>query len=85
MVIRLPETKSEQIFINQAVGVIKVIVPEGNRIAVDAQNGLSRVVFPSDFELEDGYYASPKTTVSNADFVIVIEQAVGMVTVEYSR
>jgi hypothetical protein len=85
MVIRLPELKSEEIFISQAVGVIKVVIPEGISVAVDAQNGLSRVVFPPDFELDDGYYSTPRASASNADLVMVIEQALGLVTVEYSR
>ena len=85
LVVRLPETDSEDIYIQQAVGVIKVYIPEGMKVAVDAKNGLSKVTFPSDFELEEGYYTTPKTSAAAADLVIVIEQAVGFVTVEYYR
>ena len=85
LVVRLPETESEEIYIQQAVGVIKVYVPEGMKIAVDAKNGLSKVTFPTDFELDEGYYTTPKTRAANADLLIIIEQAVGFVSVEYYR
>jgi len=85
LVVRLPEMDSDQILIKQAVGTILIQIPKNVNVAVDAQNGLSKVDFPADFELEDGYYVSPGTSKSNADLVIVVEQAMGLVNFIYSR
>jgi cytochrome c oxidase subunit IV len=85
MVIGLPEMVSEDVLLKQGVGVIAVEIPEDVRIAVDAQNGLTSVRFPGDFELEDGYYTTPGTTRTNADLLIVVEQGVGLVTFQYAR
>jgi hypothetical protein len=85
LVVHLPDDEIDNVKIKQAVGVIYIQLPKGARIAIDAQNGLSKVNFPSDFELEDGYYVNPGTTRSNADLVIVVEQAIGLVNIQYSR
>jgi hypothetical protein len=85
MVIRLPERSSGDIHIKQAVGLIQVTIPEEIRISVDAQNGLSKVDFPRDFELDDGFFSSPGATPNNADLVIVVEQAIGLISFEYAR
>jgi hypothetical protein len=85
MVVDLPETITEEVLLKQGVGIIEVEIPEGVRIVVDAQNGLTRVNFPRDFELEDGYYASPGATRTNADLVITVEQGVGLVSFQYGE
>lgn len=85
MVVRLPEMDSDQVLIKQAVGTIHVQLPRDQKILIDAQNGLSKVDFPSDFELEDGYYVSPGANEDNGDLFIVVEQAVGLITFEYTR
>jgi len=83
MVVRLPAIESDQILIKQAIGTIQVQIPENRFVAVDAQNGLSKVSFPSDFELEDGFYVSPGANRSNADLFITVEQAIGLITFQY--
>ncbi len=85
MVVTLPDVASEDLYLNQAVGVIQVVLPEGIKIAINVDYGLSKVDFPPDFELEEGYYATPKTDFNNADLVIVIEQAVGLINIDYDR
>lgn len=83
MVIGLPDHISQKVIIKQGVGVIEVEVPEDTRIAVDAQNGLTRVKFPGNFELDNGYYTTPGTTRTNAELLIVVEQGVGLVIFQY--
>jgi hypothetical protein len=83
MVVNLPETIAEDVLLKQGVGIIEVEIPENVLIVVDAQNGLTRVNFPGDFELEDGYYTSPGASRSNAALVIIVEQGVGLVTFQY--
>ena len=85
LVVHLPEMDSDRVLIKQAVGIIRIRIPANLHVAVDAQNGLSKVDFPSDFELEDGYYVSPGASKSNADLVIVVEQAVGLINMQYSH
>lgn len=85
MVIELPETITDDVLLKQGVGVLEVEIPEDVRIAVDAQKGLTRVKFPGDFELEDGYYTTPGTSRTNAELLIVVEQGVGLVTFRYAR
>ena len=83
--ISFPGDIVEDVLIKQGVGIIEIELPEDFRIAVDAQNGLSRVKFPGDFELDDGYYSNPGTTKMNADLLIVVEQGVGLVTFRYAK
>jgi hypothetical protein len=83
MVVILPAVESDQILIKQAVGTIQVQIPEGRSVAVDAQNGLSKVSFPSDFELEDGFYVSPGANRDNAELFIIVEQAIGLISFQY--
>lgn len=83
MEVALPEGITEDVLIKQGVGVIEVEIPEGVRVAVDAQIGLTRLKFPGDFELEDGYYTNPGATKDNADLLIVVEQGVGLITFLY--
>ena len=85
MVISLPKIESDEVLVKQAIGTIHVQIPDEIKVAVDAQNGLSKVEFPGDFELEDGYYVSPGASRSNADLFIVVEQAIGLITFEYIR
>ncbi len=85
MVVRLPEMVSDEVLIKQAIGTIQVQIPDDFYVVVDAQNGLSKVDFPADFELEDGYYVSPGASHSNADLFIVVEQAMGLITFQYFR
>jgi len=83
--LELPEQAAGKLTIKQGVGVIEIEIPADATIAVDAQNGLTRVEFPADFELEDGYYVIPGTTKYNVDLIIVVEQGVGLVRFEYAR
>jgi hypothetical protein len=85
LVIRLPRTSPNEILIKQAVGSIQMIIPDGVKVTVDAQNGLTKVNYPPDFELEYGYYVSPGASRSNADLNVVIEQAIGLVNIQYTR
>jgi hypothetical protein len=85
MVVNLPGSSTDAILIKQGVGAILVQVPPQVRIAVDANSGLSRVDFPSGFELEDGYYVTAGATRSNADLVITVEQGIGLIDFEFSR
>ena len=85
LIIRLPEKSSAEILIKQAVGTIQVVIPENVKVIVDAQNGLSKVDYPPDFELGNGYYGSPGATRSNADLEIVVEQAIGLIKFQYAR
>ena len=85
LIVHLPEMEGERVLIKQAIGIIRVQFPEDLKVAIDAQNGLSKVDFPAGFELEDGYYISPKTSLSTADLVIVVEQAMGYVSFQYAR
>lgn len=85
MVVRLPEMDSDQVLIKQAVGTIHIQIPDNYYVAIDAQNGLSKVDFPADFELEDGYYVSPGASRLNADLLIVVEQAIGLIIFQYAR
>jgi predicted membrane protein len=83
--VNFPAAITEEVLIKQGVGIIEIVIPEDIRIAVDAQNGLSRVKFPGDFELDDGYYSTPGTTRLNADLVIIVEQGIGLVTFQYGK
>lgn len=85
LVVNLPEMDSDQVLIKQAIGIIQIRIPANLHVAIDAQNGLSKVEFPPDFELEDGYYVSPGASKSNADLFMVVEQAMGLIDIEYSR
>ena len=85
LVVQIPDVNADKILIKQAVGTIQVQIPDNTRVAIDAQNGLSKVDFPSDFELEDGYYVSPGANRENAALLITVEQALGLVTFQYSR
>ena len=83
--VKIPDEIDGEILIKQAIGVIQIQIPSDARVVVDAQNGLSKVNFPAKFELEQGYYSTPGATRNNADLVIVVEQAIGVVTFQYSR
>jgi hypothetical protein len=83
--VSFPTAIQEEVLVKQGVGIIEIVLPEDIRIAVDAQNGLSRVKFPGDFELDDGYYSTPGTTRKNADLVIIVEQGIGLVTFRYAK
>ena len=83
--VSFPTEIAEEVLIKQGVGIIEIELPDDVRIAVDAQNGLSRVKFPGDFELDDGYYSTPGTSKMNADLVIIVEQGVGLVTFRYAK
>ena len=85
LVIKIPEVDSDEILIKQAVGTVLVKIPDNVWVAVDAQNGLSKVEFPDNFELEDGYYVSPGANRKNAELFITVEQAIGLVTFQYAR
>jgi len=85
LVISLPAMDSENVLIKQAVGTIQVRIPESVLVAIDAQNGLSKVDFPRDFELEKGYYVSPGANKSNAEISIVVEQALGLISFQYDN
>ena len=85
LIVHLPEMESDQVLVKQAVGTILVQFPENLYVAIDAQNGLSKAEFPADFELDDGYYLSPGASRSNADLVIIVEQALGLIDFEYAR
>lgn len=82
-VIDLPDNVDEDVLLKQGVGVIEVKIPQDVPIIVDAQNGLTRVKFPGDFELEDGFYTTPGASRSNAELVIIVEQGVGLVVFSY--
>lgn len=84
-VIRLPEEIPSEILINQAIGIIHIQIPEGMNVTVDAQNGLSRVDFPPDFELTSGLYSSPGANRTNADLYITVEQAIGYINFQYAK
>jgi hypothetical protein len=85
MVVDLPETITEEVLLKQGIGILEVEIPQDVSIIVDAQNGLTRVDFPRDFELEDGYYATPGASKNNAALVIVVEQGIGLVTFRYGE
>ena len=85
LVIRLPEESSQDILIKQAIGTIHIQIPADVKVAVDAQNGLSKVDFPADFKLINGLYVSPGTNRINADLSITVEQAIGYISFSYAR
>ncbi len=85
LIIRMPGSSDDEILVKQAIGTILIQIPLDARVVVDAQNGLSKVNFPPKFELENGYYASPGATKNNADLLIIVEQAIGLVTFQYAR
>ena len=85
LIIRLPGESNSEILIKQAIGTIRVVIPNGKKVIVDAQNGLTKVDFPAGFELRSGFYASPGANRSNADLNIIVEQAIGLVSFQYSR
>jgi len=85
LVVQIPDINADEILIKQAVGTIQIQIPENTQVAVDAQNGLSKIDFPADFELENGYYVSPGANRKNADLLITVEQALGLVTIQYAR
>lgn len=85
MVVELPDIVSDEILIKQGVGVIDVEIPQDATVAVDAQNGLTRVKFPDGFELDDGYFMSSSTTKGSADLLIVVEQGIGLVRFQYKK
>jgi hypothetical protein len=85
LILHLPEASDGELLVKQAIGLIQIQIPSGARVAVDAQNGLSKVSFPSGFELENGYYTTPGTTKSNADLLIIVEQAIGLVDIQFAR
>ena len=85
MIVRLPEESPGELLIKQAIGTIRVVIPDGKKVIVDAQNGLTKIEFPDGFELGGGFYASPGANASNADLNITVEQAIGLVQIQYSR
>jgi hypothetical protein len=85
MVVKIPPQVQEEILFKQAVGLIEIKISENSKVAIDAQNGLSRIDFPGDFELDNGFYTNPGSNPENADLVIVVEQAVGLITIQYSK
>jgi hypothetical protein len=85
LVIRLPEAADEEVLINQAIGIIHIQIPDNVRVTVDAQNGLSRVDFPVDFELVNGLYSSPGANRTNSELYITVEQAIGYISFQYAR
>jgi hypothetical protein len=85
LVARLPEKSESELLVKQAIGSILIQIPSDSLVAIDAQNGLSKVNFPSDFELDSGYYSSPGATETNADLLILVEQAIGLVSIEYEK
>ena len=85
LVIRLPKAAAEEVLIDQAIGTIHIQIPANVRVTVDAQNGLSRVDFPPDFELKNGVYSSPGATKTNSEISITVEQAIGYITFEYQK
>ena len=85
LVIRMPESSDDEIRVKQAIGTILIQIPSDAKVVVDAQNGLSRVDFPAGFELENGFYSTPGATKNNADLVIIVEQAIGLVTFKFDR
>ena len=85
LVIRLPKTAAEEVLIDQAIGTIHIQIPANVRVIVDAQNGLSRVDFPPDFELRNGLYSSPGANRTNSELFITVEQAIGYIKFQYAR
>jgi hypothetical protein len=85
LIVRLPEESSGELLIKQAIGTIRVVIPDGRKVIVDAQNGLTKIDFPAGFELSGGFYASPGANASNADLNITVEQAIGVVKFQYPR
>jgi multisubunit Na+/H+ antiporter MnhB subunit len=85
LVIRLPKTAAEDVLINQAIGTIHIQIPDNVMVTVDAQNGLSRVNFPADFELRNGLYSSPGANRTNSELYITVEQAIGYISFQYAR
>jgi hypothetical protein len=85
LIVNLPGSGESDLLIKQAIGTILIQVPSNVLVSVDAQNGLTKINFPADFELKNGYYSSPGATKNNADLLIIVEQAIGLVTIEYSR
>ena len=85
MVVRLPGQSAEEVYIKQAVGLIQIVLPEDINVIVDAQNGLSKVDYPTGFELGDGYYGSPGASRDNADLIILVEQAIGLIKIQYAK
>jgi hypothetical protein len=85
LIVRLPGKSEGEILIKQAIGTIQVVIPEGKKVIVDAQNGLTKIDFPAGFELGNGFYSSPGANQANADLHIVVEQAIGLVKFNYSR
>ncbi len=81
--VKLPGSSPEGILIKQGLGAIQIQVPAHTRIAVDAQDGLSKVDFPPDINLENGYYVTPGTDHTNADLLITVEQGIGLVEFQY--
>jgi predicted membrane protein len=85
LVIRLPKAAAEEVLINQAIGTIHIQIPDNVKVTVDAQNGLSRVEFPADFELRNGLYSSPGANRTNSELNITVEQAIGYIIFQYAR
>jgi hypothetical protein len=85
LIIRMPESSDDEILVKQAIGIILIQISSDTKVVVDAQNGLSRVNFPPNFELENGYYSTPGATKNNAELLIIVEQAIGLVTFEYAK
>ncbi len=85
LVIRLPKAAAEEVLINQAIGSIHIQIPDNARVTVDAQNGLSRVNFPADFQLRSGLYSSPGANRTNSELFITVEQAIGYIIFQYAR
>ncbi len=85
LVIRLPKAAAEEVLINQAIGSIHIQIPDNVKVTIDAQNGLSRVVFPVDFELRNGLYSSPGANRTNSELFITVEQAIGYINFQYAR
>jgi hypothetical protein len=85
LIVRLPAESAGDLFIKQAIGTIRVVIPDGKNVIVDAQNGLTKIDFPAGFELGSGFYASPGANKSNADLKITVEQAIGVVKFQYSQ
>jgi len=71
--------------IDQAVGQIILKIPEDIPVRLEISRAVTGLSLPSDFEKHGEYYYSPGARSADDTLRIQISQAVGSITVQYSR
>jgi len=85
VVVQLPEQSDFSARIDGAIGQILVEVPPGQALRVRADTGIANISVPNDFQKQDGVYTSPNYAGADNQIDLTVDQAIGNITVRYTR